>query len=948
MGRTRLLAALESLVGAGTGAVLTGPQGIGRSTLLDSLGTAALERGELVLSTAGTEAERGTPYAGLVGLLGRVPVERLAGLPAPQRNALYALLSGSGSSAGPAADRQPPVYRHALHRLLDRCAAERPVLLLVDDAQWLDGATVDVLRHALRRTAGPRVRAVTAGRWPTHPAAPADSPGPWKPAPSAAVLPVPPLAADETAELLARHGLPARIANTLHAESGGNPSLALALAEAFADRVPRHGRPAPLPQQVHTLIGERLGALPERTRRTLLTAALAARPTVDLLVRAGHAGAAQDVRIAATTGLVSPDRGTVRFTPPAVAAVLAESTEPGRCAAVHATLADTSPDAAERARHRALAAPGPDAALARSLAEQAAAATRRGAHRAAAELYLLAADTSPGEPAPADAPAHRTSSRRAGRRTALLVAAAESGAAAGMPALVHRAVDAVLGSDAPDAARVRARIALLDLSGQGLSEMDEVFAAARLEAGDDPALTAPLLLRRSWAALVRGEPERSAREAESAAALARSAGDGATEAMAWTGGAVAALVAGRHEHRDLLERAGKTAAAPPGLLHASPRFVAARFALFEDRLGEARQELLGMLALVDQGSGEETVHVLRALAEVSARTGRCRDALDYADRAVRLTEEASLSPGPAWWSAAVAELAGGSIARAAVYAERGLRASEEERDVLHGIRNLHVLGQARMRDGDLRGGVEALRRVRAGERERGLRAPQVVRWDGDLVAGLTALGETEHAAVVLREARGTEGSCAAGPGVAAQLDRAEALLRAACGDPAGALELLRDAELRFGELGQPLEVGHCLLERARVERRRRRHAAARGAVNRARTLFERCGARPWVEQSGRSLSVTGPGGALPSRRSGGGGGAESLTGNEARIASLVGEGATNREVATRMFLSVKTIEASLTRIYRKLGVRSRTQLGTRLRSGADAREAGGDAVSRGV
>ncbi|MDT0381981.1 LuxR family transcriptional regulator [Streptomyces sp. DSM 42041] len=933
VGRTALLAALEARVAAGGSAVLTGPSGIGRSTVLEAVAASATARGELVLRASGAETERWLPYAGLADLLGQVPVGLLAALPEPQRSALYGVLLRDRQTTDAGGQGQS-VCRLAWRGLLGRCAADRPVLLVVDDAQWLDGPTVDALRYAARRLTGLGVRAVTAGRWPEGMAAGDGGSATWTPTPASVVVPLPPLAPDELAELFAQYGLPARVANTLHADSGGNPYLALALAGAFTDRIPRHWRPAPLPQRVHDMISERLATLPDRARETLLTAAFATRPTVDLLRRAGRAEAEHDIRLAAAAGLLVAEGGTVRFTPPAVGTVLAEHAAAAHRAEVHTALAAVVPDAAGRVRHRALAAPGPDAALVRSLVTAAEAAARQGSHRMAAELYLLAADRTPAEPAGQSA------------RLEWLVAAAEAGASAALPALVHRAADAVLAADASRAQRTRVRIALLDLSGQGLSEMDEVFAAALLDADGDPALMGPLRLRISWSALVDGRPERSGREADAAAGHARAAGDTTTEAMALGVRATVSVITGRDDHRAVLDRALRLPEPPlNGWLHASPRFVAARFAVFEDRLAEAREELLRMLALVERGSGEEVVHVLRSLAEVSVRTGRCRDALDFADRAVRITEEASLSPGPAWWDAAVAELAGGSVGRAVAYAESGLRASTQERDAIYRGRHLHVLGQARMRGGDVRGGVETLLRIETLERGQGVCSPLALRWHGDLASGLAALGETDRAEEVIRAARAAVGSRARGVGVTAQLDRAEAAVRAARGDADTALELLGDAARRFEELGQPLERGHCLLERARVDRRRRRHAAARAAVAEALELFTECGARPWAEQAGRSLDRLGAG-TSPARQ---GTGAHEdrdpaprrvLTDNEARIAALVGEGATNQEVAARMFLSVKTIEASLTRIYRKLGIRSRTQLGTWLRSGAGRADAG--------
>jgi DNA-binding CsgD family transcriptional regulator len=159
--------------------------------------------------------------------------------------------------------------------------------------------------------------------------------------------------------------------------------------------------------------------------------------------------------------------------------------------------------------------------------------------------------------------------------------------------------------------------------------------------------------------------------------------------------------------------------------------------------------------------------------------------------------------------------------------------------------------------------------------------------------------------------------------VLAGLDRAAALVLAERGDPAAAARLARSAARRLGELGQPIEQGHTLLVLGQAERRRRRFAAARTAIAEALDIFVRVGAKPWLEQAATVLS----------RVEGGSDQDSVLTAAEARIAALVRQGASNREIATQIFVSVKTVEATLTRIYRKLGVRSRTQLSSRLGGG---------------
>jgi DNA-binding NarL/FixJ family response regulator len=934
VGRADLLASVEGRLATGGSVVLTGPSGIGKSAVVEAVARAAAERGERVLRVSAAQTDRWISHAGLADLLGQVPARLRAELPGPQRAAVDAVLVRAGFSK-PAREtnqfvaggggRPQLARRLAWLGLLQRCAADGPVLLLIDDAQWLDGASADVIGYAARRMSGSGVRAVVAERWPERASGAAGSPahpprggalarGSALAPPPVAELPVPPLAADDLVDLVELYALPCRAAGQLYADSGGNPYLALALGGAFAGRAASAWRPVPLPERVQAMIQERLGALSEQVHETLLVAALATGATTALLQRAGRAEAERDIRAAAAAGLVVLDGSVVRFTPPAVASVLADSASAAHRAEAHRWLAGLVTDPVERTRHRALAASDPDADVARSLVAAAGVAGRRGARGLAAELYLLAAD--------------RTPPGLDEERLEWLVAAAEAAAAASRRGIAGLAAEAILGTDVPAALRVRARMALIDISGQALVEMDEALAAALADAGDDPRLAAPVRLRLSWQAMLDGAPGRADREADRAIALARQAGDTTTEVLALTVKARAARVSGRPDFGAILELALALPQPPlDGWLHLTPRYLAARFAIFDDRLEEARTDLLRMLAVAERGGGEELVEVLRSLSEVAARAGRCRDALDFAARAIRVCQDAGLSPGPCWYTAAVAELAGGAIARATAYAERGIRASEQERDAIYLSRNLHALGQARLRAGDARGGVEVLRRIRALEETQGVVEPSVHRWRSDLAVGLVAIGELDEAAATVADGRQAMQGRPDSAAVFARLDRAEALLLAERSAPDQAVDLLNDAARRFDLLGQPIERGYTLVLLGRVERRRRRYAAARAAVSAALAEFTRAGAQPWVEQAVRAL-VRVDGAAEPERAEPGG-----LTATEARIAGLVREGASNREIATRLFLSVKTVEATLTRIYRKLGVRSRTQLSSRLSPG---------------
>jgi DNA-binding CsgD family transcriptional regulator len=161
--------------------------------------------------------------------------------------------------------------------------------------------------------------------------------------------------------------------------------------------------------------------------------------------------------------------------------------------------------------------------------------------------------------------------------------------------------------------------------------------------------------------------------------------------------------------------------------------------------------------------------------------------------------------------------------------------------------------------------------------------------------------------------------------VTGYLDRATAVVLSESGQADSAVVLSAAAARHFERLQQPIEQAHALLVQGGAERRRRRYAAARVAIGAALAIFLQADAKPWTEQTERALARTEGSTAAPGPAPELG-----LTLTEARIAGLVRDGASNREIATQLYLSVKTVEATLTRVYRKLGVRSRTQLSSRL------------------
>ncbi|MFG1805051.1 AAA family ATPase [Streptomyces sp. NPDC049040] len=921
-GRGALLTTARTALDAGDSVLLTGEPGIGRTTVVAAL--AAERPGTAVLRCAPTEAERHLPFLGLIDLLSEVRDEAFEVL-SPREQALLRAALHRSTAAPEAVHGQAYegayddvlTLRMAVLKALTALCERSAVLLVLDDAQWLDGPSAQALAFVARRSRRLPLTVIAAVRTPYGQAgAGSGTAGALCPAP-VLELALPPMTEREVAALLAGQDGPAwprRLMARLHAASGGNPYAALELSRALAEQSRATGRdpsgPLPIPRTLRRLLLARLAPLTPQARRTLLAASAAARPTLALLRRAGCDTAPADVREAIRLGVVeaSPS-GAIRFTQPLMPrAVYEHATAAGR-RRVHAALAEAADDPLERAHHLASLSPGWNAETAAALTTAATTARRRGAPAIAARLGQLAADRTPsGDPA-ADADRRLT--------------AAEDAVAAGDYPLARGIAHEVLAESGRPADRVRAWIVVVDSCGQAMAEVADVFPQALEDARDDPELLARLHYRLSWRAwVVEGSAAAALTHAARSAVLARRAGDRRTELLALTQQAALEFYLGRPCAERTLTRA---LAAPqdPGVLfdHNGPVFLKHRRHLLHDRLDDARTELRALVYTVrHRGSAESLCQCLSGLAQVEIMRGRCEAALDLAHQALRVTEQAGLSQGPAWYAVALAEAAGGSADRALAAADLARRHSEDDDDQLFLPRALHAEGHVRLLRGEPAAAVHALQRVRLLETGQGQGDPAVRRWQPDLVEALVATGCADEAAGILTQTR-AQAARLGRQGLLAVLDRSAALVTEARGDPAAAAARLERAADRLAALPYRMEEARTHLVLGRLHARHGATAPARAALAEAVRLFTRAGARPWLAVTTAALDhldVPQPA-ASPA-------GLDSLTATEHRVALLVAQGASNREIAARLTISVKTVEAALTRAYRKLSVRSRVSL----------------------
>ncbi|MET9347655.1 LuxR family transcriptional regulator [Streptomyces termitum] len=867
--------------------VLFGPPGSGKTTAARTLGR---RLGLPVLRLVPGPQDAGIPYAGLLELALALPA-----LPAARE--LTAALDETAGRSGPPDDAGRALR---LRRLTADLLREAPSMtLVVDNAQWLDPASAAVLGWALRLV--PDLPAVAAERS-------------WRPGTGshwcgedACAVRVPPLTAHQVAALLSPYRLAPREVTRIHAYSGGNPALALALAEASRPLPDRDGvSESALPPTVRRLVGEWLDEVPVQVQELLTFAALDDRPDLELLGRLAGPAAEALLAQAEAAGLFDIGRvdGSVRFTASAIGTELVARLPGDARRLLHARLAEAGRDGVRRDRHTVLAADADDPRAARRAARAAARARQRGDHALAAELSLLAAQRTP----------HDDGDLLVERALTAVHDAAHYG---DLPR-ARTAARFVLGQDTTPDQRVDALVALIDASGRYLYSADELFAAALRAAAGRSDLTARILIRQSvWANVNEGDPQRACALAGRATALAESAGDTTTAVMALTMQARLQRVVGHPDAGTTLSRAlslPRTASIP---VNGTPQHLAARHALFDDHPDEARTALLPLLVEAERtGDVEATVDILRSLAEAELRAGRCTRALDHAHRAQTLTDGTALSAAPACYTSALVEGTARHTDLALVHARRGVDTARHEDNKVFLSRNLFALGHLLLTTGRPKEALEALEEVRTLEEFQQVRDPSVLRWHPELAETLIALGRLDQAQSLLADTRRTATDLGR-DAVLPSLERAQALLEAARGHYDTAARRLTDTADRLRHL--PLERGRALLALSHTERRGRRRASARAAAQSAADLFTAHRSHPWAETAAHTLRRLE---AAPADKDA----HPRLTSAEQRCAELAAAGASNRDIATALTVSVKTVEATLTRVYRKLGLHSRFQL----------------------
>jgi DNA-binding CsgD family transcriptional regulator len=905
---------LDQLATRPAALLIQGAPGIGKTALWAAGVEQARRRDWWVLSCRPVQSEAPLSFSALGDLFEAVPEAALAGLPEPQRLALDVALLRAEPGPVPPDQRAVAV---ALLGVIRTLAESAPVVVAVDDLPWLDRSSAMALEYALRRlTTQPAGLLATVA--PGDDAGPGASLGRRLPADWRESLDVGPLGLDALAAVLRDKGSlsgswPEVV--ELYEASDGNPYLALELAAALgANGGPRRaGQPLPVPESLQPLVQRRLQHLSAAGHDVALLVAASAQATVQLLVSAcGDDQLAWDgLDSAEKAGVLEVTGGRVRFTHPLLRSLHYASVTQRQRRRAHQLLAQATGVAEERVRHLALAADGPDERLAAELSAAALVACRRGAAVAGAELADLAHDLTP--PDQLEARAERLMSSGQVHLTAF------------DPSGARRRLESAIELTGPGPAHAAALHALARITSysEGLFASRPLLVQALDEAPDGSALKA--LVHRDLGFVkgvgTEGFTEETRRDFLAARGIARQTGDPALLSQLTAFEALHQFVIGNGVRRDLIAQA--LAERPPAQrveMELRPRVLLSHLLRSADDLAGARALLTAEYTeATEQGAETDLPFLTMNLAALETWTGNLELADQYADHGFRVAQATD----------AVTLMACTHSARAITWAFRGpldQARAEAEAAIDAGLRcgvfyavliGSHALSLVELVSGNAAAGRAVLAAIIEQTTGRGMADPgwMAQRPVADYIEALIRLGELAEAEAMLapleERARRLDRIWAL-----ATSARCRALLMSARGDYLGASAALGQAFAAHERLEMPLEFARTHLAAGDVARRARRKVEAREHVETALLTFTRLGAVPWAERAEAELA------RLGTIRSGG----LDLTPAERRVAELVAAGRTNREAAGELYMGLRTLETHLSAVYRKLGVRSRSEL----------------------
>ncbi|ANW67442.1 hypothetical protein BCA37_04545 [Mycobacterium sp. djl-10] len=884
-----------------TALVLEGDPGIGKTTLWLSGLAAARERGYRVLAARPGSAESTLSYTSLADLIGSVDAGAWSTLPGPQRHALDRVLLRIDAGATPT---DPRAVAAALLSLLHRLALESAVLLAIDDLQWLDASSRYAVAFATRRLPERVAMLVTTRTDPDSVAATT-----WL------QLPAPDMIQRITLQPFGIDGLHAIIAGRvdtafprstvrkIHELSRGNPFYGLELARSLNDDLVE---PTSLPASLAGVVRARIGRLDENVRRALLAVACVAEPNVDIVSRAVDSDADDlvlSLQQAEHAGIVDIERGRIRFAHPLLAVGVYAEAGPALRRAMHARLANLVDDPERRARHLALAATSVTPSTLETLDTAAELARKRGAPAAAAELLDLALGLEPG----GDTPERRI--RAAGHH----VGAGNSGRARDL-------LNSAIADSPPGGLRAGAimMLAVVELFDNSFLDGVTILERGLHEVGKHVFLRGMMLVTLTFALLNVGRFQDASEKVEQSVQVATSSGSAALLAQALSMRAMVRFLQGHGlQHTDLrraLELEDTDADVPIAF---RPTVQNALLLSWSGHIGSARDALDSIRrACLERGQEGELVFVSFHACFAAIWSGELQRAAQLADDTVERAQQ--LGGNVSQFIALTTRAAARAYAGREVEARSDLAEAfaANTRSGFAAMREwpVTVLGFLEVSLGNYRAALTTLApliaRVTAMPDATEMSAAAFI---PDAVEALIAMRRFDEAEPLIGMLE-RNGRRLDRPWMLAVGARCRSMLLAAREESDAALRVAQEALVKHERVAMPFERARTLLALSMIQRRSRQEQLADLSCSQALTVFEELGTSLWASRAREAMDTR-----------------PRLTAAEQRVARLTATGMTNSEVAATLFVSPKTVEFHLAGIYRKLGIRSRAELGRHLR-----------------
>jgi len=921
VGRDAELASIRAFVaGIADGAsalVLEGEAGMGKTTLWRAGVEHAQQAGLRVLLAEPAESETALSFSGLGDLLDPVLEDALEPLPAGQRSVLSRALVLED------VDGPPPDAHAAGVALLNAFRAlcvTRDLLVAVDDVQWLDAASAAALAYAARRLRAERVGLLLARRSGVESTV-LDELKRTSNCGAVIVGPLEPGALHQVVQAHLGVALPRPLLAEVHQASGGNPFFALEIVRTLGRSgiSVEAGKPLPVPDSLHDLVHARLLALPPECRDFLAAAAAHARPTISITEDASGVGRAVGLSPALDARVVETHGDEIRFTHPLLAAGALETTAPDRRAQIHARLAELLEDPEARAWQLAASVTERDEEVAAALEEAAAHARARGAPRPAALLLDRARELTPADLG--------TDAIRRGTEAAFLHFEAGDS---------RRAEEQLRELVAPLSAssgRARALVVLARIRlYEAPSEARELFLQVIEEAGDDRPTLA--IAHEGVAACSVWMFERwddVLRHTELALSMADDLGDEALAADVLLSRLYAETLLGRATASETAKRALTLQHSAEVLrVMDQPLISLSECWAWTDEFERSRSAAIDLMARAhDHGDENARPWLLFLLAAAERLLGDLERACEHAREGQDAARQSG-QPLLGWHNLALESLVLAQLGREEATQQAATRAVEGQSNFVRLLVS-EARAQLALGLGTPAEALAALEPSLAFMKAEGIVEPGAARFVVDHVEALIALGRLDDAVEVLDwyegNARRLERASAL-----ASCARCRGLIAAQAGDLESALVAFDEALGWHLQVDVPLDRGRTLLALGAAQRRLKRRREARATLEEALAVFERIGAALWAERARSELKRISGRAATPG----------ALTPAEERVASLVAEGKTNKEVAAALYLSDRTVEGHLARIFGKLGIRQRTEIAGALQTRGIASSNTGD------